>query len=160
MRLTSIKFTARSRADNLLNLLLPYGNLYKITLSSNYAKDSTSIDAYRYVLDNLPGTKHVTMELSKKGKYHYHGLLHSTSSLSYSNFNQGKRTEDGYEYDMHVRYDKIESLEDLRIWILYLCKQQNPIETFDKKRNLGFTQNIIPQIIKKTKYKPIKIKSL
>lgn len=132
---------------------------YSITISSNHAKNVDSIEAYKYVLNRLIGTKVVTLELSKKGKYHYHGVLATTSQFRYSNWLEAVQTESPWQYDMHIKFLPLETEEDVKKWIFYCSKDHGNVRTF--MRNLAVPKpekTCIPEIKKVTKYKEIEIK--
>ncbi len=139
MRLTSLsKLGSKSRTieDLLVHSRCYAQNAYAITISNNLAKLREYINEYKTIASQLPvGSFIYVIELSAKGKYHLHGILLTSCSVSYQNIQTARESEKLMnEYDQlvqtyfgsHVRYDLLKTPLDLRKWIYYLA--QDPLE--------------------------------
>ncbi len=139
--------------------------VYALTLSSNYAKEKNSKKTYKYIIKQFPtGTYKYTYELSKYGKYHVHGIMQFKYKFDYVNLMQSKNTVENYQYDVHIRYDKITDTDNLDYWSSYANKQGNKIRTHNCDSSQTKITNIpdtcIPQVIKKVIYKKMTIPGL
>lgn len=160
MRLPSLDIKS-SKAQVIYDSLIKYNhlNLYKVTISSNYAKKEDALPVYRYIVDRLPGFKVMTQELSSKGKYHFHGFLQTSCTMMYSNILDAKQHLQAH-YDVHVEYRLLDDANQaFQIWLFYICKQKSIVEQFHEGivKLKPPKKSCIPLKELRTYYKPMDI---
>ncbi len=124
-------------------------HLYSLTLSSNYAKSLDSINAYNYVINNLPeGIFYYTLEKSKNNKYHIHGIMkfkyifdHRRLMRSISVPSVG--TSLPCQYDIHIRYDELDEDHYLNFQT-YMQKQNKVIYSRASTPSVRSFESCIP----------------
>ncbi len=103
---------------------------FAITLSSNHAKRATAYSQYFWVIQRLPsGVFDFVREKSKNGKYHIHGILSLASPFDYKVLMDAKTTEKDLQYDIHIWYKKLETLDDYKKYSSYSCKHSDKWES-------------------------------
>ncbi len=164
------KYLQTSRApqalaeERQLTNLWPSGpnRLYSLTLSANHATHKDAFNAYNYVIHNLPeGQFYYTIELSKRGKYHIHGLIKFKYSFSYKNLMASRSTPSQIypcRYDIHIRYDELDE-DHLKNWVKYMQKQSTDIHIGKSIPLMTPIVSCIPIIRIKTMYKTVTIKT-
>lgn len=95
----------------------PY--VYALTISHNKAIDSTCNRVYGFIIDNLPNC-HFTFvkEISKNGKHHIHGIANFMYRPTFEQIRDSKGPYQG----VHIRYDRLATLQDQAFFWLYMQK--------------------------------------
>lgn len=145
--------------------------LYALTLSSNYATDTSAYKAYLYVIERLPYSTFTWIrEISKNGKHHIHGILQLKYKFNYNSLMSSTTTMSSkygppYKFDIHLHYDELKTLKEIRKWIHYMYSE-NPKHYYqcspdpDLIRVHKIPKSIIPQYQLRTYTAAIKIPGL
>ncbi len=140
--------------------------IYSLTLSSNLAKSRDAYKAYKYIICQLPmGHFMYVHEISKYGKYHVHGIMEFTYDFNFSNLMLSRETRDGWSYDVHIRYDELATIYDLREWFGYCSKlsskwRQIDLVSQELRPYRKFPKTCIRECKWSTRYKKLIIKGI
>ncbi len=137
--------------------------VYQLTFSSNHAKRKNAFKAYKYVIRQLPtGDFFYTHEVSKYGKYHIHGTMYFKYKFDYIGLTKSKCTQDGFEFDVHIDYKRIDDPTHIEDWLAYSEKNSSNRKYFQCDPGaclplVKIPESCIPQIKKIVMEKPMAI---
>ncbi len=137
--------------------------LYSLTLASNYATRVDAYKAYEYVIRRMPGG-HFTYvrDLSKRGKYHIHGIMKFDYNFSFQNLMDSRNVYNRYDqrFDIHIKYDELD-LDHFQNFAHYMYTKGTVIRTNEQLRGGSSFQEVpeccIPIVEVKTVYRSINI---
>ncbi len=148
----------KNRAKRLTSI----DKLYALTISSNYATHKNAYKAYKYIIRQMPeGCFNYIHEVSKNGKYHIHGIMDFKYKFNFFNLKKSLVTECGRQFDIHLQYRQIPSIEDEVYWYNYSSKNNPQWKIYNCVPEEVGVQKIpvtcIPQIIEYRTEKAVRI---
>ena len=144
--------------------------LYSLTISANKAKYKDAYDAYNYIITRLPeGEFYYTHEVSRRGKFHVHGIIKFKYDFDHKQLMDSRRTPTQWSntrYDIHIRYNELDRAHFMN-YIRYMFKDEDNQIRFDAlkdRRDVKYfsdsPETCIPIVQIKQYYKQVTIMGL
>lgn len=94
---------------------------YGITIANNKAK--ADADDVMLQIQKALGDSVGVIAISEKGKHHLHSLMGVDPFLVQMDIVRAKEYTVGVSYDFHIDWKRLETVDDITNWILYIAQQ-------------------------------------